>query len=224
MNDHMINLDLFAGEDTEAHLPREDWLAKQAVVLRQFAVTETDVVFEAIQQVLKTSPFRQMTTAGGYPMSVQLSSCGQLGWVSDQYGYAYRSIDPHGGQPWPAIPDVLINLAQRAASRAGFANFQPDSCLINRYEIGSKLSLHQDKNEIDFTQPIVSVSLGIPAVFLLGGYSREAMTQRVLLQHGDVMVWGGVDRMRFHGVMPIKPAWHEQLGALRMNLTFRRAG
>jgi alkylated DNA repair protein (DNA oxidative demethylase) len=157
-------------------------------------------------------------------MSVQLSSCGQLGWVSDEQGYAYKSIDPYTTQPWPAIPDVMMQLAQRAAAQAGFHNFQPDTCLINRYEADSKLSLHQDKNEIDFTQPIVSVSLGIPAIFLLGGFSRQAETQRLLLQHGDVMVWGGVDRMRFHGVMPIKPAWHEQLGALRINLTFRRAG
>lgn len=220
----MINLDLFAGEDTEAHLPREEWLGQQAVVLRQFVLADADMILQSIQLILQTSPFRQMKTAGGYQMSVQLSSFGQLGWVSDEQGYAYRAMDPYTQQPWPAIPDGLKQLAQRAAAQAGFANFMPDSCLINRYEIDSKMSLHQDKNEIDFTQPIVSMSLGIPAIFLFGGFSRQAITQRVWLQHGDVVVWGGVDRMRFHGVMPVKAAWHDRLGATRINLTFRRAG
>lgn len=220
----MINLDLFAGVDTEAALPREEWLGKQAVVLRQFAVADADSVLQAVKQIVKAAPFRSVTTAGGRPMSIQLTSCGLLGWTTDEHGYAYRTVDPNTVRPWPEIPDVLKQLALRAAAKAGFPNFQPDSCLINKYEVGSKLSLHQDRNEKDFTQPIVSVSLGIPAVFLLGGFNRQSVTQRVLLQHGDVMVWGGVDRLRFHGVLPIKPAWHEQLGARRINLTFRRAG
>ena len=157
-------------------------------------------------------------------MSVALTTCGSRGWVSDQHGYRYSTTDPMNGQAWPAMPDALRDLAQQAATVAGFSDFEPDACLINRYVPGSKMSLHQDKDERDLRQPIVSVSLGIPATFLFGGLQRKDPTVRVRLTHGDVVVWGGVDRLRFHGIVPLKDNTHPLLGAQRFNLTFRKAG
>jgi len=165
-----------------------------------------------------------MVTPGGYRMSVAMTNCGSLGWVSDRSGYRYDSRDPETGQPWPAMPAVLLRLAQAAAKEAGFPDFLPDACLINRYEAGAKLALHQDKDERNFAAPIVSVSLGIPATFLFGGVQRADTTLRVPLVHGDVVVWGGPARLRYHGVLPLKPGNHPAFGAHRVNLTFRKAG
>ena len=157
-------------------------------------------------------------------MAVALSNCGTLGWVSDENGYRYSPNDPLSGKPWPALPAVLLDLATRAAAMAGFDGFVPDACLVNHYLPGTRLSLHQDRDEADFGQPIVSVSLGLPAVFLLGGLQRADRTQRVPLSHGDVLVWGGEDRLRFHGVLSVKPGVHPRMGERRINLTLRKAG
>lgn len=165
-----------------------------------------------------------MVTPGGFEMSVALTNCGALGWTSDRRGYRYAARDPQTGQPWPPLPDCFLRLARDAAAAAGFPGFTPDACLINRYVPGARLSLHQDKDERDYGALIVSVSLGMPAVFLWGGHRRTDKTQRVPLFHGDVVVWGGPDRLRYHGVLPLKEAAHPLLGAQRINLTLRRAG
>lgn len=157
-------------------------------------------------------------------MSAALSSCGELGWTTDTTGYRYTPLDPRSQQPWPSMPDVLRQLATEAAAEAGFVDFAPDACLINRYVPGAKMSLHQDKNERRYSEPVVSVSLGLPATFLFGGHARSDKTRKVSLFHGDVVVWGGVDRLRFHGVMPIKEGVHPIMGSQRINLTFRTAG
>jgi DNA oxidative demethylase len=157
-------------------------------------------------------------------MSVALTNCGALGWTTDRRGYRYTGIDPDSGRPWPAMPTMFATLARDAAAAVGFADFEPDACLVNRYLPGSRLSLHQDRNERDFRAPIVSVSLGMPATFLLGGSERSDRTAKVPLYHGDVAVWGGADRLRYHGVLPLKEVPHSLLGSQRINLTFRKAG
>ena len=215
----MSTADLFAGC---LAAPPETPLAPGAVLLHGFALADAPALLAAIGAVIAQAPFRQMTTPGGFRMSVAMSNCGPLGWITDRRGYRYAALDPDSGQPWPAIPPVLLRLALAAAARAGFAHFIPDACLINRYAPGNKMALHQDRDEHDFTQPIVSVSLGLPATFLFGGFARADKTVRVPLQHGDVVVWGGVDRMRFHGVLPVKPGRHEAVGEQRLNLTFRK--
>jgi alkylated DNA repair protein (DNA oxidative demethylase) len=174
--------------------------------------------------VLAAAPFRQMVTPGGFTMSVALSSCGTLGWTTDRSGYRYTRHDPQTGRPWPMMPEVFLQLAQAAAQAAGFSDFAPDACLINRYIPGAKMSLHQDKDEHSYAAPIVSVSLGLPAMFLFGGFARSDKSQRVPLLHGDIVVWGGVDRLRYHGVLPIKDGHHPKLGEQRINFTFRTAG
>lgn len=216
-----MTLDLFADDDEP---PRVDALGEQSFVLRGFARAHSDVLISAIASIEQAAPFRHMVTPGGFIMSAALTACGSRGWVSDQHGYRYSSTDPLSGRSWPDMPDALRTLAQQAASATGFPNFDPDACLINRYLPGSKMSLHQDKDERDLRQPIVSVSLGIAATFLFGGLSRKDATVRVPLTHGDVVVWGGVDRLRFHGIVPLKDSTHPLLGAQRLNLTFRKAG
>ena len=198
-------------------------LGEQAVVLRGFALERVDALWPALQAIIAQAPFRHMVTPGGQRMSVPLTNCGALGWTSDRRGYRYTTHDPDSGQAWPALPGAFLALAQDAAAAAGFAGFTPDACLVNRYQPG-RLSLHQDRNERDFSQPIVSVSLGIPAQFLWGGATRGERALRVPLFHGDVAVWGGVDRLRFHGVAPIQPDLHPLTGAERINFTFRKAG
>ena len=163
-----------------------------------------------------------MVTAGGHIINVAMTNCGNLGWVSDRQGYRYSPIDPLTGTHWPKMPLAYKNLAILAAQQSGFKDFAPTVCLINKYLPGSKLSLHQDKNESTFNAPIVSVSLGILASFLLGGQSRSDKVSRIALTHGDVMVWGGPDRLRYHGVAPIKDGYHPQTGECRINLTFRQ--
>jgi alkylated DNA repair protein (DNA oxidative demethylase) len=177
-----------------------------------------------VEAVMAQSPLRHMQTPGGYTMSVATTSCGQLGWVSDPHGYRYSERDPHTGQHWPAMPACFTGLAWRAAAQAGYADFVPDACLINQYVPGAKLSLHQDKDERDLRAPIVSLSLGLPAVFLFGTTSRKDKPQRYRLAHGDVVVWGGPSRLAYHGVLPLADGNHSLLGRRRINLTFRRAG
>lgn len=217
-----MTLDLFGGDDP-AQQGRVT-IGPQSVVLRGFALPTVDALLAGVDDVTAQAPFRHMETPGGYTMSVALTNCGELGWTTDARGYRYSRIDPVTGQAWPAMPQAFIQLAQAAAREAGFPDFAPDACLVNRYEPGSRLSLHQDRNERDFNAPIVSVSLGMPAMFLFGGDDRADRAARVPLFHGDVVVWGGVDRLRFHGVMPLKDLPHPRLGSRRINFTIRKAG
>jgi alkylated DNA repair protein (DNA oxidative demethylase) len=203
--------------------PRRERIAPGAMVLRQFATPKEAALLAAIREVAEKSPFRHMVTPGGFRMSVAMTNCGSLGWVSDKSGYRYDAIDPESGLPWPPMPEPFLNLATEAAAEAGFAKYIPDACLINRYEPGTKLTLHQDKDEHDYSQPIVSVSLGIPAVFLFGGLRRADRPMRVNLAHGDVVIWGGPARLRYHGVLPLKEDHHPLVGNYRINLTFRKA-
>ncbi|AWY44337.1 DNA oxidative demethylase AlkB [Pseudomonas putida] len=217
------NFDLFADTELEQQ-PRREQIGEQSFVLRGFALPWLERLLPALEAVLAAAPFRQMITPGGFTMSVALSSCGTWGWTTDRSGYRYTRDDPQTGRPWPSMPEVFFQLAQAAAREAGFAGFEPDSCLINRYVPGAKMSLHQDKDEKSYAAPIVSVSLGLPAMFLFGGFVRSAKSQRVPLLHGDIVVWGGVDRLRYHGVLPIKDGRHSIFGEQRINFTFRRAG
>lgn len=203
---------------------RNEALAPGAWWLRGFALERMPALLAALGQVTMAAPFRHMQTPGGLSMSVAMSNCGALGWVSDRRGYRYEANDPLDGRPWPAMPEVFMELAVAAADVAGFPGFVPDACLVNRYVPGARLSLHQDRDERDFAAPIVSVSLGLPATFLFGGDARRDRQQRVPLRHGDVVVWGGLSRMRHHGVLALKDGDHPLLGAQRINLTFRRAG
>ncbi len=203
---------------------QQDILAPGAVLLRGFALPDESALLAALDRVTASAPFRNMTTPGGFRMSVGMTNCGPLGWVTDRTGYRYDASDPESGKTWPKMPAPFHALAKRAARDGGYSDFLPDSCLINCYRSGTRLSLHQDKNERDFTQPIVSVSLGLPATFLFGGDVRSDRPMRIALRHGDVVVWGGPARLRFHGVMPLKPGSHPALGEQRINLTFRKAG
>jgi alkylated DNA repair protein (DNA oxidative demethylase) len=203
--------------------PSQESMAEGAVLLRGFAKPlEADLIAD-ISDVVEQAPFRHMVTPGGHQMSVAMTNCGGVGWVTDRSGYRYDAHDPEAEKRWPAMPPSFRELAERAADQAGFPNFMPDACLINRYEPGAKMSLHQDKDEQDFGAPIVSVSLGLPAVFLFGGLKRSDRPRRFRLQHGDVVVWGGPARLVFHGVAPLADGEHSLLGRQRINLTFRKA-
>lgn len=217
-------MDLFADDAAQAtggHTVQP--LANGAVVLRGFAAQMADNLWTELRSVLDAAPPRHMVTPGGLRMSVAMSNCGALGWVSDRSGYRYDPIDPDSRSAWPAMPTSFSVLAGAAAAEAGFPGFVPNACLINRYEPGSRLGLHQDRDERDFGQPIVSVSLGLPAVFLFGGLKRSDPSVRVPLAHGDVVVWGGPSRERHHGVLALQAGWHRLTGACRMNLSFRHA-
>ena len=196
-------------------------LGSDAMVLRGFASDIEAELLAALRAVTALAPFRNMVTPGGYTMSVAMTNCGAAGWVTDSSGYRYTKQDPVSGNPWPPMPAIFLSLATRAA--AGFENFLPDACLINRYAPGAKLSLHQDKNETDFTAPIVSVSLGLPAKFLFGGLRRNDPVTRVELRHGDVVVWGRSARLAYHGVDTLKDGEHPTTGRCRFNLTLRKA-
>jgi DNA oxidative demethylase len=213
-------VDLF--DNLEPPEPRHP-LGPGAIVLRQFATPAETHLLSALELVIAGAPFRHMVTPGGFRMSVAMTNCGSLGWVSDRTGYRYDAIDPATGLPWPPMPEPFQTLATSAAAEAGFGRFTPDACLVNRYAPGTKLSLHQDKDEQDYKQPIVSVSLGMPAVFLFGGLKRAEKTLRIPLSHGDIVVWGGPARLRYHGVLPLKPGHHPLVGDYRINLTFRKA-
>ena len=212
-------MDLFADDAGPAAVA----LATGATLLRGYAVRVADDLWGGIGPILAAAPLRHLVTPGGLRMSVAMSNCGSLGWVSDRRGYRYDALDPDSGQPWPDMPASFSSLAGAAAAAAGFPGFVPDACLINRYEPGARLSLHQDRDEHDFAQPIVSVSLGLPALFLFGGPMRKQPTLRVPLVHGDVVVWGGPARLNHHGVLALQDGWHALTGACRVNLTFRRA-
>jgi DNA oxidative demethylase len=194
-----------------------------AVVLRGFARERAPELVAAIGKIAAASPFRHMITPGGWKMSVALTNCGGVGWVTDRTGYRYDAIDPETDRPWPQMPRIFVDLAAEAAETAGFSEFRPDACLVNRYAPGTRLSLHQDRDEREYNQPIVSVSLGLPALFLWGGMRRADRPLRVPLINGDVVVWGGPDRLRFHGVHTVADGQHPLTGAYRFNLTFRRA-
>jgi alkylated DNA repair protein (DNA oxidative demethylase) len=199
-------------------------LGPASIVLRGFALPFEEALVLGLSEVAATAPFRHMITPGGHRMSVAMTNCGESGWITDRTGYRYGARDPETGRPWPPMPGTFRDLAVHAAGTAGFTDFMPDACLINRYEPRAKLSLHQDRDERDFAAPIVSVSLGLPAVFQFGGLARADPVQRVPLSHGDVVVWGGPDRLRYHGVLPLKTGHHHILGPYRINLTFRKAG
>lgn len=212
--------DLF---DTVAEAqPSREEIADGAVLLRGFVRPIESELIEAVRAIVVQSPFRRMTTPGGHLMSVAMTNCGERGWITDHTGYRYDPIDPKTGAPWPAMPPVLRDLARHAAEQGGFASFAPDACLVNRYEPGTRLSLHQDKDELDYSAPIVSVSLGLPATFLFGGMARSDKPRRFRLVHGDVVVWGGASRLAYHGVAPLADGEHPLLGRKRINLTFRR--
>ena len=201
----------------------EERIADGAMLLRGFARPFEQDLGPALHAVIERAPFRHMQTPGGYQMSVAMTNCGCFGWVTDRGGYRYDAVDPQSGKSWPALPAIFLTLAAQAAQRAGFAGFSPDACLINRYEPGARMSLHQDRDERDFGEPIVSVSLGLPAIFLFGGSKRSDRPQRLRLQHGDVVVWGGPARLFFHGVAPLADGEHAAFGRCRINLTFRKA-
>lgn len=202
---------------------RTEMLGAGAILLRQFATPAATALMEDLRQILAAAPFRHMVTPRGYRMSVAMTNCGRAGWVTDRRGYRYAAIDPVTGRPWPPISRAFRGLAIRAAAAGGYDDFAPDSCLINRYEPGARLSLHQDKNERDLAAPIVSVSLGLPAVFLFGGARRGDRPRRLRLESGDVAVWGGATRLAFHGVEPLDDGNDPLTGPCRINLTFRRA-
>lgn len=213
-----MSLELFPFGQTGERTP----LGPSAFLLHGFALQHTHQLLPQIDVIAHQSPFRNMVTPGGHTMTVGLTNCGTLGWTTDKQGYCYSPTDPLTGKPWPAMPDLFLTLATEAAQAAGFAGFAPDACLVNRYVPGARLTLHQDKNERDLSAPIVSVSLGMPAVFLFGGHARSDKTARVPVKHGDVVVWGGEDRLRYHGVMPLKDQPHPLLGSQRINFTFRK--
>ncbi|WP_369789709.1 DNA oxidative demethylase AlkB [Rouxiella sp. WC2420] len=216
-----MTLDLFDHPDFHPGW-RED-LCPGAVVLRGAALADDRALLMAIDNIASEVPFQYRATPGGYAMSVAMTNCGDLGWITDRHGYRYQSVSPETERQWPAMPDIFRTLAIHAARDAGFNDFMPDACLINRYQIGAKMSLHQDKDEEDMGQPIVSISLGLPAVFQFGGLERSDKTQRVNLTHGDIVVWGGPARLRYHGILPLKAGEHPLTGQYRFNLTFRKA-
>ena len=213
--------DLF--DNLTAEGPASEWVGPATLWLHGFVSEQADGLLQVLQPILKAAPLRHLLTPGGHRMSVAMTNCGDLGWVSDRRGYRYQRLDPVSGRPWPDMPQPFRAVASDAASQAGFPDFQPDVCLINRYRTGDKLSLHQDKDEAGYQHPIVSVSIGVPATFLLGGQQRSDPTVKLRLVHGDVLVWGGPDRLRFHGVQPLQPDRHPLTGTDRLNLTFRRA-
>ena len=203
--------------------PAREPLAPGAMLLRAWAKPDAVVLLSDLHTVLERAPLRHMVTPGGFRMSVAMSNCGALGWVSDLGGYRYDAVDPDSGRHWPAMPASFLRLARLAAAEAGFSGFEPDACLVNRYAPGARLTLHQDRNERDLSQPIVSVSLGLPSVFVFGGPKRSDRPVRVPLMHGDVVVWGGPARLRHHGVLALRQGQHALTGSCRINLTLRRA-
>jgi DNA oxidative demethylase len=208
--------------DSDSSLPSRELLEDGAVLLRGFATAEAPLLVEEVARIAQDAAFRHLVTRGGYTMSVAMTNCGRVGWVSDRTGYRYDPVDPSTGAPWPAMPKVFLDIAVRAAAEGGFANYDPDACLINRYVAGAKLSLHQDRDEKDAWAPIVSVSLGLPAVFLWGGKRRSDRVRRLRLGNGDIAVWGGPARFIYHGVTPLADGQHPLTCAARINLTFRK--
>ena len=217
----LLTADLF--ESVDVPRPSQEPIAEGAVLLRGFASSREGELIAALADIVAQSPFRNMMTPGGHQMSVAMTNCGDWGWVTDRSGYRYNASDPETGKAWPKMPPSFRELAGQAASHAGFDGFTPDACLINRYLPGARMSLHQDRDEQDFGAPIVSVSLGLPAIFLFGGLKRSDKPRRFRLEHGDIVVWGGPARLAFHGVAPLADGEHALMGQQRINLTFRRA-
>jgi alkylated DNA repair protein (DNA oxidative demethylase) len=215
-----LTADLFAGV-SDSRLAREV-MADGALLLRGLARSREGELIAALRDIVAAAPFRHMMTPGGYQMSVAMTNCGSAGWITDRTGYRYGATDPETGRPWPSMPPAFRELARRAAGEGGFSDFAPDVCLINRYVPGARLSLHQDKDELDFKAPIVSVSMGLPAIFLFGGLKRNDKVRRFRLEHGDIAVWGGPARLFYHGVAPLADGEHALLGRQRINLTFRK--
>jgi alkylated DNA repair protein (DNA oxidative demethylase) len=203
--------------------PVSESLGEGALLLRGFALPDAPQIMAHLEQIIAAAPLRHMQTQGGFRMSVAMTNCGVAGWVSDRKGYRYAGQDPDTRLPWPSMPPLFAELAAQAAAEAAFPDFKPDVCLINRYEPGARMTLHQDKDEQNFNAPIVSVSLGLPAVFLFGGMSRKDRARRIPLENGDVVVWGGPARLLYHGINPLKDGVHPLTGSCRFNLTFRRA-
>jgi alkylated DNA repair protein (DNA oxidative demethylase) len=198
-------------------------LREGAVLLRRFALQQAPDLFAAIEQIASVSELRNMVTPGGHTMSVAMTNCGAAGWVTDRSGYRYTATDPLTGNPWPPMPELFLVLAEGAAVQADFPDFQPDACLVNRYAVGARMTPHQDRNERDYDQPIVSVSLGLTATFLFGDVHQRSNFRRIAIAHGDVVVWGGPARLAYHGILPLKEGHHELTGSFRYNLTFRKA-
>jgi alkylated DNA repair protein (DNA oxidative demethylase) len=221
--DPAIRNDLFESVSPSPNRRDDLQLERGAMLLRGFAAEEAPALLNAIEHVASLSPFRQMTTVRGWRMSVAMTNCGETGWLSDRNGYRYDPVDPQTNRHWPPLPNVFADIAVSAAGAAGFEHFVPDVCLINRYKPGDRLSLHQDINERDFDAPIVSISLGVPATFLWGGTARAARPRRVRLYHGDIVVWGGIARLNFHGIDRLRDDRHVLTGNVRFNLTLRRA-
>jgi alkylated DNA repair protein (DNA oxidative demethylase) len=215
-----LTVDLF--DSLAEAQPSREQIADGAVLLRGFAKPIEAELIAAVREIVAQAPFRRMTTPGGYQMSVAMTNCGERGWITDHTGYRYDAIDPRSDLPWPAMPGVFRDLARRVAESSSYKGFAPDACLVNRYEPGTRLSLHQDKDELDLSAPIVSVSLGLPATFLFGGLKRSDKPRRFRLTHGDVVVWGGPARLAYHGVAPLADGEHALLGRKRVNLTFRK--
>jgi DNA oxidative demethylase len=215
-----LTADLF--ESAPDLRPRQEVMAEGALLLRGFAKPFEAELIAALRDIMARAPFRRMTTPGGHQMSVAMTNCGSVGWVTDRTGYRYAADDPLSGKPWPAMPASFGRLAMDAAATAGFDGFSPQACLVNRYEPGARMSLHQDKDELDLRAPIVSVSLGLPAIFLFGGMKRSEKPRRFRLEHGDVVVWGGPVRLAYHGIAPLADGEHAVTGRQRINLTFRR--
>lgn len=213
--------DLF--EELRSSPEKVEAITEGAVLLRGFAAEAAPALMTALDGVVDAAPFRNMITPGGYRMSVAMTNCGEAGWVSDRTGYRYDAIDPLTGRHWPPMPDAFQRLAASAAEAAGFPGFTPEACLVNRYEPGTRLSLHQDRDERDFMAPIVSVSLGLPAVFLFGGLKRSERPRRIRLESGDIAVWGGPARLFYHGIATLADGDHPLTGRCRINLTFRKA-
>jgi len=199
-------------------------LSEGAVLFHARVAADAEAIIDTIREINREAPFRHLVTPGGHTMSVSMTSCGELGWMADRKGYRYTATDPRSDRPWPPMPALFSELASSAAEEAGFHGYVPDACLINRYRPGAKLSLHQDKDERDYAHPVVSFSLGLPATFLWGGFRRKDKSKRLVLEHGDVLVWGGPDRLRYHGIAPLPEGEHPLLGTQRINLTFRKAG
>lgn len=212
------SLDLFAPPAAEPIA-----IGPDAWLLKGFANSQAEALLQLINQIEQQAAFRNQVTPGGHTMASQQTSCGSYGWITDRRGYRYSTEDPLTAQPWPNMPALFHELATQAATSVGFEHFDPQSCLINRYQTGAGMGLHQDKDEQDLTAPIVSVTLGAPITFLFGGPQRSDKPSRWLLEHGDVVVWGGISRLYFHGVAQLgKRASHSVTGAVRYNLTFRR--
>jgi DNA oxidative demethylase len=220
VNASFLTVDLF--ESVPDVRPSQEAMAERAVLLRGFAKPFEGDLIADLRDIVVQAPFRHMVTPGGHQMSVAMTNCGSVGWVTDRTGYRYDGIDPESGKSWPAMPSSFRALAGQAAAQAGFDGFSPEACLINRYQPGARMSLHQDKDETDFAAPIVSVSLGLPAIFLFGGLKRSDRPRRFRVEHADIAVWGGPTRLAFHGVAPLADGEHAVMGRQRINLTFRK--